>query len=61
MDIKTNISYIDTPEDIRDKYQYYTKASMQKLTDLGYKSKYTSFEMCIEDYISNYLASDLYF
>ena len=37
MDLPNNISYIDTPEDIRDKYQYFTEANMRKLKAVGYE------------------------
>jgi ADP-L-glycero-D-manno-heptose 6-epimerase len=49
------IDYIDTPADIRDKYQYYTCADMQKLKDAGYPGSFTSIEEGVEDYITNYL------
>ena len=42
MEVEQNISFIDTPEDIRDKYQYYTEANMQKLIDSGYYKGFTS-------------------
>jgi ADP-L-glycero-D-manno-heptose 6-epimerase len=55
MDIKESISFIDTPEDIRDKYQYFTEASMQKLIAAGYNKEFTSLEDGVEDYVKNYL------
>lgn len=49
------INYIDTPEDIRDKYQYFTEANMDKLRATGYQEPFMSIEEGIRDYIENYL------
>jgi ADP-L-glycero-D-manno-heptose 6-epimerase len=49
------ISFIDTPEDIRDTYQYFTEANMQKLRDAGYEEPFTSLEEGIQDYVQHYL------
>lgn len=59
--IKENIEYIDTPEDIRDKYQYFTQADMNKLRSIGYTKPFTSLEQGINDYVSNYLIKNLYY
>lgn len=56
MNIKPDISYIPTPEDIRDKYQYFTEATMTKLKKAGYDKKITSLEDGVMDYVTNYLA-----
>ena len=53
-----NINYIDMPIDIRDKYQYFTEASMQKIKDAGYKDEFYSFEDGIKDYVQNYLMNE---
>lgn len=50
-----NISYIDTPEDIRDKYQYFTEADMSKLRSIGYTKKFHTLEEGVEDYVKSYL------
>lgn len=50
-----NISFIDTPVDIRDKYQYFTEANMQKLKQAGYSKPFYSLEDGVEDYVKNYL------
>jgi ADP-L-glycero-D-manno-heptose 6-epimerase len=50
-----NISFIDTPEDIRDKYQYFTEANMNKLRSIGYENPFTSLEEGVEDYVKEYL------
>ena len=49
------ISFIDTPEDIRDKYQYFTEAEMDKLRKTGYESPFTSLEEGVSDYVCNFL------
>ncbi|MGM0612775.1 MAG: ADP-glyceromanno-heptose 6-epimerase [Bacteroidota bacterium] len=55
-----NIQFIDTPEDIRDKYQYYTKAEMDKLRNQGYNEPMTSLEEGVKDYVQNYLIKKNY-
>lgn len=52
------IEYIDTPEDIRANYQYYTQANMAKLTDAGYTETFYTLEKGIEDYLKNYLEQE---
>lgn len=56
-----NIEYIDIPEDIRDTYQYFTEASMEKLIAAGYDKPFTSIEAGISDYIRNYLSQNSYY
>jgi ADP-L-glycero-D-manno-heptose 6-epimerase len=56
-----NISFIDTPEDIRDKYQYFTEAKMDKLYSIGYSGKFHSLEDGIDDYVKNYLIGNKYY
>jgi ADP-L-glycero-D-manno-heptose 6-epimerase len=51
-----NIQFIDMPEDIRDKYQYYTEANMKKLREAGYTQDFYSLEEGVEDYVRNYLS-----
>ena len=55
LDLKENIRFIPTPEDIRDSYQYFTQADMQKLIRAGYPREFTGLEAGIEDYVKNYL------
>lgn len=45
------ISFIDTPADIRDKYQYFTEADMSKLKGIGYKNPFTPLEEGVQDYV----------
>ena len=61
MNIKSNISYIATPIDIRDKYQYFTEADMQKLKTVGYKKSFTNLEDGVKDYVQNYLIDKKYY
>jgi ADP-L-glycero-D-manno-heptose 6-epimerase len=60
LDKKVDIKFIDTPIDIRDKYQYYTKAEMDKIRIQGYLASFYSLEAGIIDYIRNYLISGIY-
>jgi len=53
--VEENISFIDTPEDIRDKYQYFTEANMTKLLSQGYNIPFYSLEEGVEDYVQNFL------
>lgn len=50
-----NISFIDIPEDIRENYQYFTEANIDKLRKAGYNKKFRSLEEGIEDYVKHYL------
>ncbi len=52
---KENISFIDTPEDIRDKYQYFTEAKMDKLISIGYNKPFHSLEEGVSAYVKDYL------
>jgi ADP-L-glycero-D-manno-heptose 6-epimerase len=61
MNIPENISFIDTPEDIRDKYQYFTEAKMDKLRKIGYTKEFHSLEDGIQDYVGNYLIKNHYY
>lgn len=60
MDMPENIEFIDTPEDIRDKYQYFTQANMQKLRSINYNQTFTSLEEGVDDYVTNYLQKNAY-
>ena len=61
MGVKENIEFIDTPEDIRDKYQYFTQAKMEKLLSIGYDRGFYSLEEGVSDYVKNYLMKDVYY
>ncbi len=55
MDAEPAISFVDTPADIRDTYQYFTEADMDKLRAAGYRKSFYSLEEGIADYVRNYL------
>jgi ADP-L-glycero-D-manno-heptose 6-epimerase len=55
-----DISYIPTPEDIRDKYQYFTEANMSKLLKNGYSKKFYTLEEGVDDYVKHYLNTNSY-
>ena len=55
LNMECQINYIDTPEDIRDKYQYFTEADMSKLLSIGYHEAFYSLKEGVEDYIQRYL------
>lgn len=54
-----DVEFIDMPNSIRDRYQYFTEANMAKLQSLGMELSFSSLEEGVEDYIANHLASDL--
>ncbi len=54
----TKISYIDMPEQLREKYQYFTEADMNKLRAAGYKKAFTELEDGVRDYVQNYMAQE---
>lgn len=58
---KEAIEFVDTPADIRDKYQYFTEANMKKLKVIGYDKPFSSLENGVEDYVTNYLIKERYF
>ncbi len=58
--LKHEIGFIDTPEDIRDKYQYFTEAKMDKLISIGYDKGFRTLEEGIFDYVNNYLKNNKY-
>lgn len=55
--LEPKISFVDTPIDIRDKYQYFTEADMTKLKAAGYDKHFHTLEEGIADYVENYLAN----
>jgi len=55
LDKQTKIEYIDMPEDIRDTYQYFTEAKINKIRSAGYSQPFYSLEAGVEDYVRNYL------
>lgn len=61
MDKEPSIDYIDMPVDIRDKYQYFTEADMQKLRDAGYTASFYSLEDGVGHYVRNFLVPLKYY
>jgi len=52
------IEFIEMPDTIRDKYQYFTQADISRLRAMGYREKITSLEKAVADYVKNYLVPD---
>jgi ADP-L-glycero-D-manno-heptose 6-epimerase len=61
MDMEPDIEYIDTPQDIRDKYQYFTEAEMDKLRKAGYNEDFFSLEDGIATYVKKFLLPHKYY
>ncbi len=58
LQVEPQISFIDTPADIRDTYQYFTQAEMGKLRAAGYQEPFIGLEEGIEDYVERYLKDE---
>lgn len=58
LQLEPNISFVDTPADIRDTYQYFTQADMAKLRSAGYTEPFIGLEEGIEDYVQRYLREE---
>ncbi len=56
MDRSPKIDYVDMPEDLRDCYQYFSRADTEKLAKTGCPLKFRSLEEAVEDYVANHLA-----
>lgn len=56
--LEPNISFMDTPADIRDTYQYFTEASMRKVRNTGFIEPFYSLEDGITDYVQRYLKEE---
>ena len=54
--LEPNIKFIDMPEPLREKYQYFTEANMNRLRAAGYSNAFTSLEEGVNDYVQGYLA-----
>lgn len=61
LNLPEHINFIDTPEDIRDKYQYFTEADMSKLLAAGYPHKFYSLEEGVTEYVQEYLKEHKYY
>ncbi|HPN37554.1 MAG TPA: ADP-glyceromanno-heptose 6-epimerase [Melioribacteraceae bacterium] len=60
LNLPVNIEYIDMPDYLKGKYQYYTKADNTKLLNAGYNNKIYSLEEGVNDYVKNYLLKEQY-
>ncbi len=61
LDLPAQINFIDTPIDIRDKYQYFTEADMHKLRAAGYNEPFYSLEDGVKEYVNEYLTRTKYY
>ncbi|MBS1616685.1 MAG: ADP-glyceromanno-heptose 6-epimerase [Bacteroidetes bacterium] len=61
LNLPAQIDFIDTPPDIRGKYQYFTEANMQKIRDAGYTRPFYSLETGVREYVSDFLESGRYY
>lgn len=61
LDKSPQIEYIDMPEDIRETYQYFTQATMDKINSVGYVEPFYSLEEGVNDYVRNYLSQAVYY
>ena len=61
LNLKPEIEFIDTPEDIREKYQYFTEADMSKLLAAGYDTKFFTLEEGIAAYVNDFLLTHKYY
>jgi len=55
LDKAVNIEYIDLPDHLADKYQYFTEAKLDKIKKAGYSGQISSLEEGVTDYVKNYL------
>jgi ADP-L-glycero-D-manno-heptose 6-epimerase len=61
MNLEPAVEFMDTPRDIRDKYQYFTEARMDKLRRAGYRKAFHPLEQGVEEYVKQYLSAKLYY
>ena len=58
LDVAVGIDYVDMPEAIRDQYQYFTQARMDRLRAAGYDRAFAPLEDSVADYVRNHLMAD---
>ncbi len=61
LELEPQIDFIDTPMDIRDKYQYFTEADMSKLRSIGYTKDFMPLRKGVQDYVQSYLNKGAYY
>ncbi|MCX7878979.1 MAG: ADP-glyceromanno-heptose 6-epimerase [Ignavibacteria bacterium] len=60
MDMPLNIEFTDIPDNIRNQYQYYSKADITRIRNTGYTKEFTGLDDAVRDYVCNYLRSGRY-
>ena len=55
LDLPKNVEFIDMPENLRDRYQYHTRADLTRLRAAGYCAETTSLDAAVADHVRNYL------
>ena len=58
VDKEMKVRWVDTPEEIRDRYQYFTQAEMGRLREVGYDRPFLRGKEGVDDYVKNYLMKD---
>ena len=61
LNMEDNITFIEMPKDIRDKYQYYTQATTEKLRKAGFVQEFMTLEEGVSDYVKNYLSKNKFY
>ncbi|MFZ5429901.1 MAG: ADP-glyceromanno-heptose 6-epimerase [Bacteroidota bacterium] len=56
--LSPEIQFVDTPGDLRSRYQYFTEADIQKLREIGYSRPFTDLEYGVDEYVSKYLIGE---
>jgi ADP-L-glycero-D-manno-heptose 6-epimerase len=58
MKLNPEISFVDTPVELRGRYQYFTEADIHKLREIGYTKPFTDLEEGVENYVGKYLLAE---
>jgi ADP-L-glycero-D-manno-heptose 6-epimerase len=58
LNLTPDISFVDTPIDLRGRYQYFTEADIQKLREIGYTKPFTELEAGVEEYVGEFLMAE---
>ena len=61
LNLEEHIEFVDTPIDIRDKYQYFTEANMDKLRAAGYNTPFYTLEEGVSEYVNDFLNTQNYY
>ncbi|MEG8946135.1 ADP-glyceromanno-heptose 6-epimerase [Rosettibacter firmus] len=60
MNKPVNIEFVEMPDEIKDKYQYFTEANLKKLRAAGYNKPIMNVQQGVSDYVKNYLLKNPY-